>query len=100
MSEFEFGLIVVSNVFYCWVVYCMLVVGLKDLMLLDVLVLYYVLYCVWDKCLLDICFIMNIEDMYLVNYLFKKLVSLGVVVFSKLGKEVIYVVIEVGSVSV
>ncbi|EWS63459.1 MAG: winged helix DNA-binding protein [Hydrogenophaga sp.] len=100
MSEFEFGLIVASNAFHRWVVHCMSAAGLKDLMPLDVLVLHHVSHRARDKRLSDICFIMNIEDTHLVNYSLKKLVSLGVVVSSKSGKEVTYAATEAGSVSV
>ena len=100
MSEFEFGLIVASNAFHRWVVHCMSAAGLKDLMPLDVLVLHHVSHRARDKRLSDICFIMNIEDTHLVNYSLKKLVSLGVVLSSKSGKEVTYAATEAGSVSV
>mgnify|MGYP006185040703 FL=1 len=100
MSEFEFRLIVASNAFHRWVVHCMSAAGLKDLMPLDVLVLHHVSHRARDKRLSDICFIMNIEDTHLVNYSLKKLVSLGVVVSSKSGKEVTYAATEAGSVSV
>lgn len=96
MSEFEFGLIVASNAFHRWVVHCMAAAGLKDLMPLDVLVLHHVTHRARDKRLGDICFIMNIEDTHLVNYSLKKLVSLGVVVSSKSGKEVTYAATESG----
>ncbi|MCB2018586.1 MAG: winged helix DNA-binding protein [Hydrogenophaga sp.] len=97
MSEFEFGLIVASNAFHRWVVHCMAAAGLKDLMPLDVLVLHHVTHRARDKRLSDICFIMNIEDTHLVNYSLKKLVSLGVVVSSKSGKEVTYAATDTGS---
>jgi predicted MarR family transcription regulator len=97
MSEFEFGLIVASNAFHRWVVHCMAAAGLKDLMPLDVLVLHHVTHRARDKRLSDICFIMNIEDTHLVNYSLKKLVSLGVVVSSKSGKEVTYAATTEGS---
>ena len=100
MSEFEFGLIVASNAFHRWVVHCMSAAGLKDLMPLDVLVLHHVSHRARDKRLSDICFIMNIEDTHLVNYSLKKLVSLGVVISSKSGKEVTYAATEAGSASV
>ena len=100
MSEFEFGLIVSGNAFHRWVVHCMSAAGLKDLTALDVLVLHHVTHRARDKRLADICFIMNIEDTHLVNYSLKKLVSLGVVVSSKSGKEVTYAATEAGSVSV
>ena len=94
MSEFEFGLIVASNAFHRWVVHCMSAAGLKDLMPLDVLVLHHVTHRARDKRLSDICFIMNIEDTHLVNYSLKKLVSLGMVVSSKSGKEVTYAAVS------
>jgi predicted MarR family transcription regulator len=91
---------VASNAFHRWVVHCMSAAGLKDLMPLDVLVLHHVSHRARDKRLSDICFIMKIEDTHLVNYSLKKLVSLGVVISSKSGKEVTYAATEAGSVSV
>ena len=80
MSEFEFGLIVAGNAFHRWIIHCMAAAGLKDLTPLDVLVLHHVTHRARDKRLVDICFIMNIEDTHLVNYALKKLQGLGVVV--------------------
>jgi predicted MarR family transcription regulator len=96
MSEFEFGLIVAGNAFHRWVTHCMSAAGLKDLTPLDVLVLHHVTHRARDKRLADICFIMNIEDIHLVNYALKKLLGLGVVASRKNGKEVTYAATESG----
>jgi predicted MarR family transcription regulator len=96
MSEFEFGLIVSNNAFSRWTVHCMSAAGLKELMPLDVLVLHHVHHRARGKRLADICFIMNVEDTHLVNYSLKKLVSLGVVASSRVGKEVTYATTDLG----
>lgn len=96
MSEFEFGLIVSNNAFSRWTVHCMSAAGLKELMPLDVLVLHHVHHRARGKRLTDICFIMNVEDTHLVNYSLKKLVGLGVVESSRLGKEVTYATTDQG----
>ena len=96
MSEFEFGLIVAGNAFHRWITHCMSAAGLKDLTLLDVLVLHHVTHRARNKRLADICFIMNVEDTHLINYALKKLQNLGVVESSKNGKDVTYSSTETG----
>lgn len=96
LLEFEYGFIMVGNVFNCWMVCCMLVVGVKDMMVVEVLLLYYVSYCECKKKFVDICFVFNIEDMYVVIYVLKKLIVCGYVKSEKNGKEVFFFVIDVG----
>lgn len=90
LSEFEFGLILVSNAFMRWVVRCMAAAGLKDLTPLDVLLLHHVNHRAREKKLADICFMINIEDTHVVAYALKKLVALGLVQSEKRGKEVLF----------
>jgi predicted MarR family transcription regulator len=90
LSEFEFGLILVSNAFMRWVVRCMAAAGLKDLTPLDVLLLHHVNHRAREKKLADICFMINIEDTHVVAYSLKKLVGLGLVKSEKRGKEVLF----------
>lgn len=90
LSEFEFGLILVSNAFMRWVVRCMAAAGLKDLTPLDVLLLHHVNHRAREKKLADICFMINIEDTHVVAYSLKKLVGLGLVKSDKRGKEVLF----------
>jgi predicted MarR family transcription regulator len=90
LSEFEFGLILVSNAFMRWVVRCMAAAGLKDLTPLDVLLMHHVNHRAREKKLADICFMINIEDTHVVAYALKKLVALGLVQSEKRGKEVLF----------
>lgn len=94
--ELEYVFIMVSNVFNCWMVCCMVVVGVKDMMVIEVLLLYYVNYWDWKKKLVDICFVLNVEDIYVVIYVLKKLVKVGYVKSEKVGKELLFLMILVG----
>jgi predicted MarR family transcription regulator len=96
LSEFEFGLILVSNAFMRWVVRCMAAAGLKDLTPLDVLLLHHVNHRAREKKLADICFMINIEDTHVVAYALKKLVGLGLVQSEKRGKEVLFSTTQTG----
>jgi predicted MarR family transcription regulator len=96
LSEFEFGLILVSNAFMRWVVRCMAAAGLKDLTPLDVLLLHHVNHRAREKKLADICFMINIEDTHVVAYALKKLVGLGLVQSEKRGKEVLFSTTKIG----
>lgn len=89
LSEFEFGLILVSNAFMRWVVRCMAAAGL-ELTPLDVLLLHHVNHRAREKKLADICFMINIEDTHVVAYALKKLVALGLVQSERRGKEVLF----------
>jgi predicted MarR family transcription regulator len=90
LSEFEFGLILVSNAFNRWVVRCMAAAGLKDLTPLEVLLLHHVNHRAREKKLGDICFMLNMEDTHVVAYALKKLVGLRLVQSDKRGKEVLF----------
>jgi predicted MarR family transcription regulator len=96
LSEFEFGLILVSNAFMRWVVRCMAAAGLKDLTPLDVLLLHHVNHRAREKKLADICFMINIEDTHVVAYALKKLVGLGLVQSERRGKEVLFSTTQTG----
>ncbi|MFO0209049.1 MAG: winged helix DNA-binding protein [Betaproteobacteria bacterium] len=90
LSEFEFGLILVSNAFHRWAVRCMAAAGLKDLTPLEVLLLHHVNHRAREKKLADICFMLNIEDTHVVAYALKKLVGLGLMQTERRGKEVLF----------
>lgn len=90
MSEFEYGLIMGWHAFARWVVRCAAAVGMKDLALMDVLVLHHVHHRARGKRLADICFVLNVEDTHVVSYALKKLVAAGLVAAEKRGKESFY----------
>lgn len=79
--EIEFVVMMMVNVYYCWMVCGMVVSGLEGMGLLDVLVLYFVNYWGWLKILFDICLVLNIEDIYIVIYVLKKLEKFGLIIF-------------------
>ena len=87
VSEFEYGLIVMSGAFERWTVRCMAAAGLSELSHLDVLVLHSVNHRDRDKRATDICFVLGIEDTHTVTYALKKLVKLELVERHKRGKE-------------
>jgi predicted MarR family transcription regulator len=90
LAEIELGAVSAMHAFQRWIVRCMEVAGLKDLTVVDVLVLHHVNHRSHDKRLADICFLLNIEDAHVVAYSLRKLVGLGVVNADRHGKEVTY----------
>ncbi len=90
LSEFEYGMIIANNAFSRWMVRCMSAAGHRDFSPLDVLVLHNVNHRRRQKRLVDICFVLHIEDHHTVNYSLKKLVKLGLVEKEKQGKEIFY----------
>ena len=87
LSEFEFGLVLVSHGFQRWIVRGMAAAGYPDLSSLDVLILHSVNHRGKAKRLADICLVLNIEDTHLVSYGLKKLERLGLVAGGRSGKE-------------
>jgi predicted MarR family transcription regulator len=87
LSEFEFGLILVSHAFERWMVRCMAAAGVKDVSALDVLVLHTVNHRGRSKKLADICLVLNVEDTHTVAYAIKKLERLKLIKSGKAGKE-------------
>jgi len=90
LSELEFGLMVAHNAFSRWVVRCMRAAGESELAITDVLVLHHVHHRRRSKRLADICFTLNYEDSYVINYSLKKLLNMKLVSSEKIGKEVFY----------
>ena len=84
LSEVEYGLIVAWNAFGKWMVKAMATavaeVGISvgsgtDLNVLDILCLHSVNHRARPKKLADICFKLNVDDSYTVNYALKKLIK-------------------------
>lgn len=90
LSEFEYGLIMVSNAFNRWMVRCMSAAGAKDMTANEVALLHHVSHRDRKKKLADICFVLNIEDTHVATYALKKLVARGYVKSEKIGKEVFF----------
>ncbi len=97
LSEFEYGMIIAGNAFQRWMMRCMSAAGHTDFSPLDVLVLHNVNHRQREKRLVDICFVLHIEDHHTVNYSLKKLVKLQLVEKAKRGKEIFYSTTEEGA---
>ncbi len=96
LSEFEFGLILVSHAFHRWMVRCMASAGVPDLSYMDVLILHNVNHRGKPKRLADICLVLNMEDTHVVNYSLKKLERLKLVKSGRQGKEKVVTVTPAG----
>lgn len=96
LSEFEYGMIIAHNAFTRWMVRCMNAAGYGDFSPLDVLVLHNVNHRKRHKRLVDICFVLHVEDQHTVNYSLKKLVKADLVEREKHGKEIFYFATEKG----
>lgn len=97
LSEFEYGMIIAQSAFSRWMIRCMNAAGYKDFSSLDVLVLHNVNHRGREKRLVDICFVLHVEDQHTVNYSLKKLVKLELVQKKKRGKEIFYTATEEGA---
>lgn len=96
LSEFEYGMIISYNAFARWMMRCMSAAGYVDFSPLDILVLHNVNHRKREKRLIDICFVLHVEDHHTVNYSLKKLVKAGLVGREKRGKEIFYFATEQG----
>ncbi|MFC2967084.1 winged helix DNA-binding protein [Acidimangrovimonas pyrenivorans] len=90
MSELEYALTMANNAFSRWMIHCMAALGHKDFNPLDILILHNVNHRTKEKRLIDIAFMLNIDDTHTVNYALKKLVKAGLVEGRKMGKEMFY----------
>ena len=97
LSEFEYGMIIAHHAFSRWMVRCMNAAGYPDFSPLDVLVLHNVNHRQREKRLVDICFVLHIEDSHTVNYSLKKLIKLNLIQKEKRGKEIFYTTTEAGT---
>ena len=88
-SELEYGLIIAFNAFSRWTTRCMAAVG-PEMSSLEILVLHNVNHRGREKRLIDICFMLNVEDSHTVNYALRKLMKGGFINSEKRGKEVYY----------
>ena len=96
LSEFEYGMIIAHHAFSRWMVRCINAAGYSDFSALDVLVLHNVNHRNRQKRLIDICFVLHVEDQHTVNYSLKKLVKGGLVDREKHGKEIFYFTTDAG----
>jgi predicted MarR family transcription regulator len=96
LSELEYGLIIAQNAFSRWMIRCMQGAGYSDFSPLDVLVLHNVNHRNRAKKLVDICFVLHIEDQHTVNYSLKKLVKAELIERERHGKEIYYFTTDTG----
>jgi predicted MarR family transcription regulator len=87
LSEFEFGMIMVSHAFHRWTVRCAAAAGVPGLSALENMILHTVYHRGRPKRLADIALVLNVEDTHLVTYAVKKLEAAGLVKGEKIGKE-------------
>ncbi len=97
LSEFEYGMIIAENAFSRWTVRCMSAAGYDDFSPLDILVLHNVNHRSRPKRLIDICFVLHVEDQHTVNYSLKKMIKAELVGRKKKGKEIFYLTTEEGA---
>ncbi|MFN2355117.1 MAG: winged helix DNA-binding protein [Desulfopila sp.] len=90
-------MILAQNAFSRWMIRSMNAAGYKDFSPLDVLVLHNVNHRGREKRLVDICFVLHVEDQHTVNYSLKKLVKLELVQQQERGKEIFYSATEEGT---
>ncbi|GLQ06892.1 winged helix DNA-binding protein [Sneathiella chinensis] len=90
MSELEYGMIMAYNAFNRWMVRCMTAVGYSDFNGLDILVLHNVNHRQREKRLVDVAFMLNVEDSHTINYSLKKLMKSDLIQSEKRGKEMFY----------
>lgn len=99
LGEIEYGITIAHNVFSRWMIRCMHAAGYADFSPLDVLVLHNVNHRNRSKRLVDICFMLHIEDQHTVTYSLKKLLKAGLVDKEKRGKETFYFSTEEGKIA-
>lgn len=96
LSELEFGMTISYNAFSRWITRCMSAAGYPDFSPLEVLVLHNINHRHREKRLVDICFMLNVEDQHTVNYALKKLDKAGLILRTKRGKEIFYSASQTG----
>jgi predicted MarR family transcription regulator len=96
LADSELGTVDATHAFQRWILCCMNAAGLKDLTVVDVLVLHHINHRGSAKRVADICFVLNIEDTHVVTYSLRKLAGLGVISAGKHGKEVTYAITPSG----
>ncbi|MFT2112568.1 winged helix DNA-binding protein [Marinomonas sp. 2405UD68-3] len=96
LSEFEFGIIIANSAFNRWMMHCAKTCGVVGLAPLDILVVHHINHRERSKCLADICFVLNVEDVHTVNYSVKKLLKRKLIQGEKVGKEMFYKTSEEG----
>ncbi len=96
LAEVEFGMVIVNQAFQRWIVRCMEAAGLKDLTVMDVLVLLHVDHRARHRKVADICYLLNTEDTHVVGYSLRKLTTHNVIAAVRHGKEVTYSTTRLG----
>jgi predicted MarR family transcription regulator len=90
LSEFEFAVFTLMFGFQTWTEMCMAAADVRGLSSMDILVLHAVNHRARGRRQLDICMVLNVEDVHLVAYSLKKLVAAELVVAVPEGRERYY----------
>lgn len=96
LDEIDLGMASAMHAFQRWIVKAMREAGLKDLTVIEALILDQLRHRARNKRLTDICFVLNIEDTHVVGYSLRKLVARDVVLAERNGKEVTYSISAAG----
>lgn len=96
-DDMDLGMVSTMHAYQRWIVRAMQDAGLKEVSVIDALVLAQLEHRAHHKRLADICFVLNIGDAGAVWHSLRKLISQGVVTADKHGKEVIYSVTPAGA---
>lgn len=97
IEELNLGLVSAMHAFQRWMVNALRASGMRDLTVIDALVLDLLEQRGHDKRLADICFMLNTDDMHVIGYSLRKLIGHGVVGTRKSGKEVTYAITPDGA---
>lgn len=96
ITRFEQSLQVLKNAFEQWVKRCGSRAGLNNLSSLEIQVLHIVGRAKEARRVVDISFVLNVEDTHNVNYAVKKLLKAGLLRGLRSGKDVAFVITEEG----
>lgn len=97
VTRFEQSLQVLKNAFEQWVKRCGSRAGLGGFASIEIQVLHIIGRAKEPRRIVDICFVLNIEDAHIVNYAVKKLLKAGLVQNQRSGKDVAFTITGEGS---
>lgn len=97
ITRFEQSLQVLKSAFEQWVKRCGSRAGLGGFASIEIQVLHIIGRAQEPRRIVDICFVLNIEDAHIVNYAVKKLVKGGLVRNQRSGKDVVFTVTPEGA---
>lgn len=96
ITRFEEGLQVLKSAFEKWVKRCGTRAGLGGFSSMEIQILHIIGRAKEARRIVDICFVLNVEDAHVVNYAVKKLLKAGLVQSQRTGKDVAFIVTREG----